>query len=86
MEWYMIALLAASGLTTLLSLAGLVAVILVGHRQTEMNQAMLDMEARRRASPPHDVQLRVPYMERLKAEYAKRGMVWEEPKVTTTDG
>jgi hypothetical protein len=46
---------------------------------------MVRMEVDRKAAPPRDTPLRVPYEERLKKEYEKRGLTYDLP-VKKADG
>jgi len=61
-------------------LVGVVAVIYMFYANKKLKHAMQELERARvdiRAHAPMHAAHRIPYEERLKAEYAKRGMPWE---------
>lgn len=77
MEWWMIGVSALF----LWFVAVLMLSVFTGKvlkRLNEIEVHLDEMEERRKRTPPHDTPLRVPYEDRLKAEYAKRGIPWDE--------
>jgi hypothetical protein len=85
MEWWVVLLIA----TVAWLVSSVVFALLVGKVLRALGSITAEMgamEERRRERPPRDTVLRVPYRDRLRAEYERRGIPWVEPKVTTTDG